>query len=207
MGLSMLPEDSFQPREAADLSAFEGIDPSTWLTGKVARCAAFGAFVSVQAPDSEATADGLVHITQIKDGFVESVEEELEVGQEVQVRVTSVDVGAGKMGLSMRAEDSFEPREAADLSAFEGIDPSTWLTGKVARCAAFGAFVSVQAPDSEATADGLVHITQIKDGFVESVEEELEVGQEVQVRVVEVDVGAGKMGLSMKSEDGSGEEE
>merc|ERR1719356_231678 len=118
----MMPEDySGQPREAADLSAFEGIDPSTGLTGKVASCASFGAFVSVQAPDSEATADGLVHISQIKDGLVESVEEELEVGQEVQVRVTSVDVGAGKMGLSMRAEGSSEQREAADLSAFEGI--------------------------------------------------------------------------------------
>merc|ERR1719324_2077312 len=90
--------------EPADLSAFESISSEDWLTGTVARCASFGAFVSVKAPDSDATADGLVHITQIKDGFVENVEDELEVGQEVQVRVTSVDTGAGKMSLSMKAE-------------------------------------------------------------------------------------------------------
>eukprot|EP00409_Alexandrium_fundyense_P000510 CAMPEP_0185912946 /NCGR_PEP_ID=MMETSP0196C-20130402/42835_1 /TAXON_ID=2932 /ORGANISM="Alexandrium fundyense, Strain CCMP1719" /LENGTH=100 /DNA_ID=CAMNT_0028634283 /DNA_START=415 /DNA_END=713 /DNA_ORIENTATION=+ len=54
--------------------------------GKVVRCANFGAFVTVTDPDSEAQADGLVHITQIRDGFVESVEDELSVGQEVQVR-------------------------------------------------------------------------------------------------------------------------
>merc|ERR1719324_1362922 len=92
--------------EPADLSAFESISSEEWLTGTVARCASFGAFVSVKAPDSDATADGLVHITQIKDGFVENVEDELEVGQEVDVWIQSVDVAAGKMSLSMKQGDA-----------------------------------------------------------------------------------------------------
>jgi len=187
-------------REPADLSAFEAVGPEEWLTGTVARCASFGAFVNVKAP-SGATADGLVHITQIRDGFVESVEEELQSGQEVKVREISVDTFSGKMSLSMKEEgEGFGGGggESADLTAFEGISSDEFLTGTVARCASFGAFVSVKAPDSDATADGLVHITQIKDGFVENVEDELEVGQEVQVRVVSVDTGAGKMSLSMK---------
>jgi len=132
---------------------------------------------------------------------VESVEEELQSGQEVKVRVISVDTFSGKMSLSMKEEgEGFGGGggESADLTAFEGISSDEFLTGTVARCASFGAFVSVKAPDSDATADGLVHITQIKDGFVENVEDELEVGQEVQVRVVSVDTGAGKMSLSMK---------
>merc|ERR1712039_1010555 len=138
----------------------------------------------------------------------ENVADELEVGQEVQVRVVSVDVDASKMGLSMKEEWSGGDREPADLSPFEGIEPDQWLTGKVARTANFGAFVTVTAPDSDAEADGLVHVTQIKDGYVENVADEVEVGQEVQVRVVSVDVDEGKLGLSMKEEKGDdGEEE
>merc|ERR1712046_550655 len=141
-------------RPPADLSLFEGIPSDQWLTGKVARTAPFGAFVTVTAPDSDATADGLVHITQIKDGFVESVEDELEVNQEVQVRIQSVDVMDGKMSLTMKGEDYSSPaaRPPSDLSAFEGISSDQWLTGTVARVAGFGAFVTVTAPDSDATA-------------------------------------------------------
>merc|ERR1712061_92875 len=98
-------------REPADLSPFEGIASDQWLTGKVARIANFGAFVTVTAPDSDAEADGLVHVTQIKDGYVENIEDELEVGQEVQIRVVSVDVDGGKMGLSMIEESAGEEGE------------------------------------------------------------------------------------------------
>merc|ERR1712176_1627152 len=114
-----------------------------------------------------------------------------------------VDVDTNKISFSMR-EGGFrerEPREPVDLGPFEGIGPSTWLQGTVASTTAFGAFVKVQAPDSEATAQGLVHITNIADGFIESVDDEVEVGQEVKVRVINVDVAGGKMGLSMKEEE------
>jgi len=203
MSFSMKEGDSggFSERAPADLTPFEGLDPATWLTGKVASTVSFGAFVNVKAPDSDATASGLVHITQIREGFVENVEEELQAGQEVQVRVVGVD--NGKMSLTMKSEDAEDyqrgERAPADLTPFEGLDPATWLTGNVVSTTSFGAFVDVKAPDSDATANGLVHITQIKDGFVESVEDELEVGQEVEVRVISVEDG--KMSLTMKSED------
>jgi len=92
-------------RPPADLSLFEGIPSDQWLTGKVARTAPFGAFVTITAPDSDATADGLVHITAIKDGFVESVDDEVSAGDEVQVRILSVDAFGGKMSLTMKPED------------------------------------------------------------------------------------------------------
>merc|ERR1712066_1075522 len=102
---------------------------------------------------------------------------------------------------SMRAEGGGAPRRGpVDVSPFENVASDQWLTGKVARIANFGAFVTVTAPDSDAEADGLVHITQIKEGYVENVADELEVDQEVQVRVVSVDVEDGKMGLSMMEE-------
>lgn len=191
------------------MDVFADVDAGEWQSGVVESIAPFGAFVTVRLEDGSA-AKGLVHISQIRDGFVNSVYDELEIDQEVQVRVMSVDIGRNQMSLSMKEEGSAAPRRGpVDLSPFEGIASDQWLTGKVARIASFGAFVTVTAPDGDAEADGLVHVTQIKDGYVENVEDEVEVGQEVQVRVVSVDVEGGKMGLSMVEEgaDEEGEEE
>jgi len=190
-------------RKPENLEPFVGISPSEWHKGVVARLAPFGAFVTVSLEDGP-SAQGLVHVSQIRDGFVDNVHDELEEGQEVQVRIQRVEVENGKMSLSMKEDGGSQA--PADFSAFEGIESDQWLTGKVARLASFGAFVTVTAPDSDATADGLVHITQITDGYVESVEDELEVGAEVQVRVLSVDTDAGKMSLSMTEEGGAEEE-
>merc|ERR1719468_768101 len=187
-------------RRPADLTPFESVDPDQWLTGRVDNIMPFGAFVTVSLPDGGASASGLVHVSQIKDGFVEDVNDEVEIGQEVQARVINVDLERGKMSLSMRSGGAPAARPPQDFSAFEGIPPDQWITGKVARTAPFGAFVTVSAPEGDATADGLVHITAIKDGFVEDVNDELSAGDEVQVRIVSVDVINGKMSLSMKAE-------
>merc|ERR1712122_238267 len=106
----------------------------------------------------------------------------LEVGQEVRVRVASVDVERGRLGLSMKADGGAAGglRTPVDVSAFESISPEVWLKGTVANIAQFGAFVTVTTEDGSASAEGLVHITQIRDGFIENVEDELEAGQEVQ---------------------------
>jgi len=203
-GLTMvegLTDSAGGSRAPADLGPFQDLSPDDWQDGVVARIAPFGAFVTVTGPDG-AQADGLVHISAIRDGFVDNVEDELSVGQDVKVRVQSVDIDAGKMSLSMK--EGFGGggggggfREPADLTPFESISPDTWMTGKVARTAPFGAFVTVTTEGGD-SADGLVHITAIRDGFVESVDDELSPGQEVQVRIESVDTVSGKMSLSMK---------
>ncbi|CAK9046975.1 30S ribosomal protein S1 [Durusdinium trenchii] len=186
------------PRAPADLTPFADLPSDEWYNGKVARTAPFGAFVTVTL-DSGAQADGLVHVSKIKDGFVDNVDDEVSIGQDVKVRIEDVDLDSNRMRLSMR-EGGFGggPRAPVDLTPFESISPDNWLKGKVARLAPFGAFVTVTTPDGDATADGLVHITQIRDGFVESVEDELQVGQEVEVRVESANNEDGKMSLSMK---------
>jgi len=202
-GLTMMEGYTERPRRPmADLTPFADLSSDEWHKGVVARTAPFGAFVTVTLDDGS-SADGLVHVSKIKDGFVDNVDDEVSIGQEVNVRIESVDVDSNRMSLSMRegygGGGGF--REPADLSAFETVAEDTWLSGKVARIAGFGAFVTVSAPEGGASADGLVHITQIRDGFVESVEDELSEGQEVQVRVTSVDVDSGKMSLSMKPPD------
>jgi len=206
LGLAMLESKvgGAQRRGPQDFSAFVDVPSDQWLTGTVARIAPFGFFVTVAPPEGGDAADGLVHITQIRDGFVENTEDEAEVGQEIKVRVQSVDLDQGRMSLSMKEPGSGGggSRAPADLTPFADAHPDEWLSGEVARTAPFGAFVTVTSADGKSTADGLVHITQIRDGFVESVEDELEAGQEVKVRVLSVDTGAGKMSLSMKEADG-----
>lgn len=203
-GLTMVEgkTDGGGGRPRGDPAPFVGISPDEWQNGKVANLASFGAFVTVTLDDGSFL-DGLVHVSQIRDGFVENVADELEIGQEVKVRVLSVDADTGKMSLSMKegfGGGGFTPRPPADLTPFENIPSSQFLKGKVARIAPFGVFVEVSTEDG-ATADGLVHITQIRDGFVENPEDEVSIGQEVEVRVISVDAGANKMSLSMKQEE------
>eukprot|EP00419_Tripos_fusus_P032466 CAMPEP_0172783138 /NCGR_PEP_ID=MMETSP1074-20121228/204285_1 /TAXON_ID=2916 /ORGANISM="Ceratium fusus, Strain PA161109" /LENGTH=485 /DNA_ID=CAMNT_0013620125 /DNA_START=1 /DNA_END=1455 /DNA_ORIENTATION=- len=160
-GLTMVEGRTGGGRRPVDLTLFEVLDADEWLTGTVEGVMTFGAFVSVTLPDGSASASGLVHVSQIKDGFVEDVSAEVQVGQQVQVRIVNVDMERSKMSLSMRSNGGASPaaRPPADLSVFDGIPSDQWLDGKVARTAPFGAFVTVTAPDSDATADGLVHIT------------------------------------------------
>eukprot|EP00930_Biecheleria_cincta_P077407 TRINITY_DN646_c0_g1_i2.p1 TRINITY_DN646_c0_g1~~TRINITY_DN646_c0_g1_i2.p1 ORF type:complete len:534 (+),score=113.63 TRINITY_DN646_c0_g1_i2:42-1643(+) len=206
-GLTMVEGkvDPPPPSAPADLEPFADLDPNEWHKGIVLRIASFGAFVSVTLEDG-ATAQGLVHISQIRDGFVDNPEDELSVDQKVQVRVQSVDLDAGKMSLSMRESygggggggSRSVSRGPVDLTSFENMPSDKFIPGKVARCAPFGAFVTVTSEDGT-EADGLVHITEIRDGFVENVDGELSVGQEVEVRVKSVENG--KLSLSMKREE------
>lgn len=206
-GLTMIEGKTEPPPRGApaDLGPFADLDPNEWHKGTVLRAVSFGAFVSVTLEDG-AQGEGLVHISQLRDGFVDNVEDEVAEGQEVQVRVQSVDLDAGKMSLSMKESygggggggGGSVSREPVDLTPFEAMPSDKFISGKVVRCVPFGAFVTVTSEDG-AEADGLVHVTEIRDGFVENVEEELEVGQEVEVRVKSVDNG--KLSLSMKRED------
>jgi len=124
-------------------------------------------------------------------------------GQMYAGTVTKInDDGNGKMSLSMKQPGSFgggiRTRAPADLSAFESIPSGQSLKGKVARHMPFGVFVSVQHPETGAEVDGLVHITHIRDGYVDRSEDEVEIGEEVEVWIRSVDILCGKLSLSMK---------
>mmetsp|Transcript_84148 Transcript_84148/g.195665 ORF Transcript_84148/g.195665 Transcript_84148/m.195665 type:complete len:336 (+) Transcript_84148:1-1008(+) len=188
-------------RAPVDLFPFANLPRDTWLNGRVITTMPFGAWVSVTAPQGGHAADGLLHVSELSDeGFVEKTEDKVRTGQEVQVRIKGFDFQAGRLNLSMR-KGGFSSRSSrgrpADLSDFASIGSDVWLTGKVARTAPLGALVTVTA-ENGSTAEGFVHIAEISDRFVESVEDELSSGQEVQVRVISVDPRANRLRLSMK---------
>jgi len=123
----------------------------------------------------------------------------LKVNQILDVWLTKID--DGKLGLSMiEGGGSRGGGRNQDLSAFESLDPDTFIDGKVTRIQQYGFFVEIQHEGQ--SAQGLVHVSQIKDSFCDDPWQEAEEGQEVQVRVLKVDQG--KLKLSMRSP-GSGD--
>jgi len=78
------------------------------LTGKVTGIQPYGAFVAL-----DESTQGLVHISEITHGFVKDINDILKVGEEVNVKVLSVDEGAGKIALSIRATEE-APAEKAE---------------------------------------------------------------------------------------------
>jgi len=152
------------------------------LDGKVQRLASFGAFIDLGG------IDGLVHISQVSHEHVSDVSEVLTEGQDVKVKVLSVDPENERISLSIK-ETIPGPWSNLEERAAKG----TILDGKVKRLTSFGAFVEV-FPGVE----GLVHISQIAHKHINTPHEALKEGQEVQVKVLDVNSEDGRLALSIK---------
>lgn len=152
------------------------------LDGKVQRLASFGAFIDLGG------IDGLVHISQVSHEHVSDVSEVLAEGQDVKVKVLSVDPENERISLSIK-ETIPGPWSSIEDRAAKG----TILDGRVKRLTSFGAFVEV-FPGVE----GLVHISQIAHKHINTPHEALKEGQEVQVKVLDVNANEGRLALSIK---------
>jgi general stress protein 13 len=86
----------------------EKIEIGSVLTGKVTGIQPYGAFVAL-----DDNTQGLVHISEITHGYVKDINEHLKVGDEIQVKVLSVDENAGKIGLSIRATEEAPVQQPA----------------------------------------------------------------------------------------------
>jgi small subunit ribosomal protein S1 len=155
--------------------------------GTVSSIVNFGAFVDLGG------VDGLVHVSELSWKHVDHPSEVVQVGQEVEVEVLDVDLERERVSLSLKAtqEDPWKEFERK-YSAGEIID------GQVTKLVPFGAFVRVAAG-----IEGLVHISEISDQHVDSPESVLSVGDEVRVKVIEVDVPRRRISLSMRQVGGA----
>lgn len=152
------------------------------LNGTVQRIATFGAFVDIGG------VDGLVHISQISHDHLDNIADHLTEGQQVKVKVLSVDRDSERISLSIK--DTLPgPWENIEEKASKG----TVLTGTVKRLVSYGAFVEV-FPGIE----GLVHISQIAHQHINTPHEVLKEGEEVQVKVLDVNRADKRLSLSIK---------
>jgi len=169
-------------KESEKKDVLDNIHAGDELTGTVQRLAAFGAFVNLGG------VDGLVHISQLSHEHVEQVADVLHEGQEVKVKVLSVDRDSERISLSIK--DTLPgPWEGIEDKAARGSVHS----GIVKRLVSYGAFVEV-FPGIE----GLVHISQIAHSHIGTPHEVLKEGQEVQVKVLDVNKQDKRLSLSIK---------
>ncbi|MBD7964689.1 30S ribosomal protein S1 [Fictibacillus norfolkensis] len=157
--------------------------PGEIIEGKVQRLTDFGAFVDIGG------VDGLVHISQLSHNRVDNPSEVLSEGQTVKVKVLSVDRDNDRISLSIK-ETQPGPWEEASSS----IQAGSVIEGTVKRIVTFGAFVEV-APGIE----GLVHISELANRHIGNPSEVVKEGQQVSVKVLEVNSQDKRMSLSMKA--------
>ncbi len=169
--------------EKAAQKIFAELQPGDVVEGKVARMTNFGAFVDLGG------VDGLVHVSEISYEHVDKPSDVLSAGQDVKVKVLNVDPDRERISLSIKQT---LPGPWDDIE--EKAPAGSVLTGTVKRLTSFGAFVEV-FPGVE----GLVHISQISHKHIATPADVLKPGQEVKVKVLNVDPERQRLGLSMKA--------
>jgi small subunit ribosomal protein S1 len=167
------------------------IQPGKVLSGTVQRITDFGAFVDIGG------IDGLVHISQLSHQHVDKPSDVVEEGQKVTVKVLSVDRDNERISLSIK-----ETLPGPWTNIVEKAPKGSVLEGTVKRLVSYGAFVEV-LPGVE----GLVHISQISHKHIATPFEVLKEGQEVKVKVLEVNEVEQRISLSIKELEEKYEEE
>ncbi len=158
------------------------LKPGDVREGVVSSVVNFGAFVDLGGMD------GLVHVSELSWQHVSHPGEVVTVGDKVQVRVLEVDRERERISLSIR-----QTREDPWDQFAREIQTGAIIDGKVTKTVPFGAFVSVGEG-----VEGLVHVSEIAMHHVESPELELSIGQQVRVKVTEVDADRRRVSLSIK---------
>ena len=176
-----------QEKASKKRQVIDNIKEGDVLTGKVQRLASFGAFVDLGG------IDGLVHISQVAHEHIDDVSSVLAEGQEVKVKVLSADNANERIALSIK-ETIPGPWTGIESKAAKG----SILTGTVKRLVSFGAFVEV-FPGIE----GLVHISQISHKHINTPHEVLKEGQEVEVKVLDVNETDKRLSLNIKDLQGA----
>jgi small subunit ribosomal protein S1 len=165
--------------DTSDHMSIMDLRPGMELTGKVKSVTDFGAFV-----DMGIAQDGLVHISELARRRVKNVTEVVQVGDEVKVWVKKVDKKRGRISLTMVKPTT---------RRFKDLKPDLIVDGVVTRIEPYGVFVDIGTGR-----DGLVHVSELSEGYINSPSEVVSVGDKVQVRVLKVDRKARKVDLTMK---------
>jgi len=184
--------------------------------------ASYGAFIDIGA-----ASDALLHVSRLSDDFVANVEDVVKKGDEISVRIMSVDTEKNQIAVTMRSPEAEakaaeggstgrpqrrrdrpqrsngdKAAQAATINALveKGFDEEKFVEGEVVSSLDFGAFVrfdTAQVGEFEGEVDGLVHISALAEGRVNTVSDIVAVGDKVQVRIRTVDAEAGRVSLSM----------
>jgi small subunit ribosomal protein S1 len=164
------------------------LQPGQVVEGKISNIVDFGAFVDLDG------IDGLIHISELSWSHVNHPSEVLSIGDTVRVKVLDIDRDRQRisLGLKQTQEDPWQ-------RVLDSYNSGDVLEGKVTKVVAFGAFVEI-VPGVE----GLVHISELAEHHVESSSEVVSPGDEVRVKILEIDEERRRISLSIKRVNGQG---
>lgn len=162
---------------------WEAAEVGKKYNGVVKSLTNFGAFVDIGG------VDGLVHISELSWSRIKHPSEVVSVGDSIEVYIKDINEETKKISLGFKkAEDN--PWEIAKSKLNEGDE----ITVKIVRMLPFGAFAEIMP-----SIDGLIHISQIANKRIAKPQDELQIGQEVNVKITEIDWEAKKIGLSIRA--------
>jgi len=176
---------STETRESLKERVIDELKEGEVRTGRVTSLADFGAFVNING------ADGLVHLSEISWDRIQHPSEVLKVGQEVKVKVISIDRDKKRIGLSIRQlqEDPWNQRVAK-------YQVGQLIEATITRLTKFGAFARL-----EEDMEGLIHISEISEKRIEHPKEVLHENDTVTLRIIKIDPENHRIGLSLRRVD------
>ncbi len=172
-----------QQREDLKKKTMEGIEVGQTIVGTVKNIADFGAFIDLGG------IDGLLHITDMSWGRINHPSEVLKIDQEIEVKVLSIDKDKEKIALGLKQKEA---------SPWENIEEKyaigTVHDGEVVNIMSYGAFIKL-----EAGVEGLVHISEMSwTKRINHPSEVVAAGQQVKVKVLEINKDKQEISLGMK---------
>ena len=165
------------------------LKPGEIRTGKVSSVVAFGAFVDLGGMD------GLIHVSELSWKHVDHPSQVVQIGDEVTVQVLDVDFSRERISLSLKATQQDPWQEFAGTH-----EVGQLVYGRVTKLVPFGAFV--QVGDG---IEGLVHISEMSAHHVESAEQVVTPGEELWVKIIDLDLARRRISISIKQAAEGGE--
>ena len=155
--------------------------------GRVTSLADFGAFVNIGG------VDGLIHLSEMSWDRLEHPSEILKIGDEIEVKVISIDRDRRRIGLSRRAmqENPWNQR-VKDLKVGQLVE------GEITRLTSFGAFAKLNLPGD---LEGLIHISELSENRIDHPKEVIKPGEMVTLRILKIEEEDQRIGLSLRRVD------
>ncbi len=171
-----------EERRGAREQILDRMNVGDMVIGVISNIVDFGAFVDLDG------IDGLIHISELSWSHVNHPSEVLTIGQEVEVRVLDIDRERQRISLGLKQTQK-DPWQ----QVFENRQVNEIVHGEVTKLVSFGAFVEI-----EEGVEGLIHISELAQHHVEDPSEVVRPGQEVNVKIIEIDPERRRLSLSLK---------
>lgn len=175
-----LAERAWRDKQRHDL--IDQLRAGDRVTGRVRSITSFGVFVDLGG------ADGLIHLSELSWHRVKQPQEVVTVGEEILVEIIRVEPERGRIGLS---------RKRALANPWDQIEqryrPGQLVTVQVTNMVSFGAFAQL-----EPGVEGLIHISELSDDYIDHPRQVVQRGQEYTARVLEIDHEHERVSLSLK---------